>query len=144
MPLTGHYKQILSSDFHYDGYQLATGSQDNSIRIWDLRKKSCIVNIPAHMKIVSDLHFEKVHSRFLYSCSYDGTVKVFSTKDWIPHYSLDCAGARLSSVSMTQDTKKIYATSMEKKFYVYEARPKIHENNKGEHMVNELSVGDDN
>jgi U4/U6 small nuclear ribonucleoprotein PRP4 len=122
MGLHGHYKQILSSEFHSDGYQLATGSQDNSIRIWDLRKKTSVANIPAHTKLISDVHFEKDHSRFLYSCSYDGTFKVFSTIDWTEHFCQDCSSNRLSSVSLSKGADHIFLTSMDKKVFIYEAK----------------------
>ncbi len=35
--LRGHVKGILSSDFSPNGYQIATGSQDHTCMVWDLR-----------------------------------------------------------------------------------------------------------
>ena len=46
---------VLSVDFSPNGYQLATGSEDNSARIWDLRKRSCLYTIPAHQSLVSSV-----------------------------------------------------------------------------------------
>ena len=39
LPLVGHVKGILASDFSWNGYQLATGGDDNMLRIWDLRRR---------------------------------------------------------------------------------------------------------
>ncbi|GAA5980384.1 hypothetical protein JCM21900_002629, partial [Sporobolomyces salmonicolor] len=38
-------------------YQIATGSNDDTIRIWDLRNHQAIATIPAHKSAVSDLKF---------------------------------------------------------------------------------------
>lgn len=44
-------------DWSPNGYQLATGSADDSIKIWDIRKLACAYTIPAHKSLVSDLKF---------------------------------------------------------------------------------------
>lgn len=43
----------------YFSYVLATGSEDNCAKIWDLRKQACIYTIPAHHNIVSKVQFER-------------------------------------------------------------------------------------
>ena len=53
--LKGHVKMVLAVDFNSNGFHLATGSDDNSIRIWDLRKRATMYNIPAHSNCVSRL-----------------------------------------------------------------------------------------
>lgn len=35
----GHVDKITSIDFNSNGFQVVTGSVDNVVRIWDLRKK---------------------------------------------------------------------------------------------------------
>jgi U4/U6 small nuclear ribonucleoprotein PRP4 len=42
LPLQGHAKAILCMDFSPNGYTLATGSEDNTVRVWDLRGKKCV------------------------------------------------------------------------------------------------------
>jgi WD40 repeat protein len=53
MVLEGHVKGVLSTAFSPNGYQMATGSEDNSARLWDLRKRSCLYTLPAHQSSVS-------------------------------------------------------------------------------------------
>jgi len=40
------------------GWHLATGGDDNQLKIWDLRKKVSVATIPAHNKLISDIKFE--------------------------------------------------------------------------------------
>lgn len=42
----GHVKAVLSLDFSPNGYQLATGSEDNTARVWDLRKRGVLAILP--------------------------------------------------------------------------------------------------
>lgn len=42
----GHVKAVLSLDFSPSGYLLATGSEDNTARVWDLRKRAVLSILP--------------------------------------------------------------------------------------------------
>lgn len=46
---------ILGMDFSPDGYHLASCAEDNTCRIWDLRKRACIYTIPGHKSLVSQV-----------------------------------------------------------------------------------------
>lgn len=52
--------QILSCDFAKDSFShlLATGSADNTVKVWDLRMRKCMYTIPAHTKLISDVQFK--------------------------------------------------------------------------------------
>ena len=53
----GHVKGILSADFSANGFHLATGSSDNTVRLWDLRRKNCFYVLPAHIKLITSVKF---------------------------------------------------------------------------------------
>ncbi len=55
--LAGHAKEILSVDFSPNGYQLATASGDDTVKIWDMRALKDIYTIPAHRSSVADVRF---------------------------------------------------------------------------------------
>jgi U4/U6 small nuclear ribonucleoprotein PRP4 len=59
MVLDGHVQSILGLDFSPNGYQLATGSGDDTIRIWDMRASKALYTIPAHTSNVADVRFYK-------------------------------------------------------------------------------------
>ena len=54
-----------------NSYQVATGSADNTVKIWDLRRKTNIYTVPAHTKLVSDVKFEEGDGRVMITTSYD-------------------------------------------------------------------------
>lgn len=59
MALQGHVQGILTMDFSPDGYHLATGSEDHSCRIWDLRKRACVYVLPAHKSLISQVMLQR-------------------------------------------------------------------------------------
>jgi len=38
-------------------YHIATGSEDQKVMIWDLRKRQCIYTIPAHTNLISHVKY---------------------------------------------------------------------------------------
>ena len=70
--------QVIGVDFAPNGYQVATGSDDHTVRIWDLRKKRCQYTVPAHTKLISSVRYEPANGSFLVTSSFDGTCKVCS------------------------------------------------------------------
>lgn len=67
---------MLALSFSANGHYLATGGEDNTCRIWDLRKKKSVYIIPAHSKLISQVKFEPQEGYFLVTASYDMTAKV--------------------------------------------------------------------
>lgn len=57
MVLDGHVGAIFSIAFSPNGYQIATGSADDTVRIWDMRSLKALYTIPAHLSNVSDVRF---------------------------------------------------------------------------------------
>ena len=99
--------RISTIKFSSNCYQIATGSDDNTLKIWDLRKKGCVYTIPAHNQVVSDLRWEQTDSKFLLTCSFDGTFKLWNNRDWSVVKCYDSGETKLSSVSITKDCKNI-------------------------------------
>jgi len=57
-------------------FQVVTGSEDNTCRIWDIRQRSCIYTIPAHTNLVSGVKCQPGDGRFIATSSYDNSAKV--------------------------------------------------------------------
>ena len=70
-------------DWSPDGYHIVTSSQDNSVKIWDLRKRNIEYTIPAHTNLVSNVKFDW-SGEFVVTSSYDTTAKIWAAKTWLP------------------------------------------------------------
>lgn len=64
---------------------MASGGEDNTCRIWDLRKRKSLYVIPAHSNLISQVKFEPQEGYFLVTGSYDTTAKVYTYKTVILH-----------------------------------------------------------
>jgi U4/U6 small nuclear ribonucleoprotein PRP4 len=107
--------------FHPNCYQVATGSEDNSVKMWDLRKRSCVYTVPAHTKLISDIKFEtEYEGRIMVTTGYDNKCKIWSTGDWILVRTL--VGGhdnKVTSSSHTKDLQYIITTSFDRTFKLW-------------------------
>lgn len=53
----GFQRRVLPLPF--GRYHVATGSGDNTCKVWDLRQRKCIYTIPAHQNLVTGVKFER-------------------------------------------------------------------------------------
>ena len=67
---------MLAIDFCPDGVRVATGSEDHSVRIWDLRKRAAVYVIPGHRSLVSQVRWAPDGGHWLLTASYDCVAKV--------------------------------------------------------------------
>lgn len=54
---------------------IVSGSFDESIKIWDVKKGKCMKTLPAHSDPVSAVHFNR-DGTMIVSCSHDGLMYV--------------------------------------------------------------------
>lgn len=76
MFLEGHLSSVFGVDFSPNGFQIATASQDDTCKVWDLRRRQPVYTIPAHTNLVADVKYQKEAGDFLVTASYDTTAKV--------------------------------------------------------------------
>ncbi|CBZ52036.1 putative U4/U6 small nuclear ribonucleoprotein [Neospora caninum Liverpool] len=128
MPLVGHVKQVVSASFHpIMGNIVATASDDHSVKIWDLRKgmskqsqgasasnngpqpggshsnkpsSNIITTVLAHNKLVTEVLFEPIYGRCMYTSSFDGLVKVWSVNDFACLKTLAAHEGRVMSMDV--------------------------------------------
>ena len=72
--LTGHSASVSAVAFSPDGKTLATGSFDNTVKLWDT--SSCIATLEGHLASVSAVAFSP-DGRTLATSSLDSTVKLW-------------------------------------------------------------------
>ncbi len=75
--MQGHSETIFSVVFSPDGRHLASGSDDNTIKLWNLELKKEAATLQAHSGGVASLAFTR-DGRYIASGSFDKTVKIWS------------------------------------------------------------------
>ncbi|KAF9114967.1 hypothetical protein BGX27_009295 [Mortierella sp. AM989] len=141
LTMEGHVSDILGIDFAPNGYQIATGSADNSIRIWDLRTLRSIHSIPAHTNLVSDIKFyhgpitegeadtnmqvdgeqtrPSKSGLYLGSCSFDGTIKLWSADDWKLQKSLVGHTGKVTGMDISNDGRFLGSSGFDRTFKLW-------------------------
>jgi U4/U6 small nuclear ribonucleoprotein PRP4 len=136
MVLEGHVKEILSVDFSPNGYQVATGSADNTIRIWDIRTLRCSYVIAAHKSLVAEAKFfhgssalvneewengirPTISGLYLVSGGYDGFVNIWSADDWNLLKSLAGHDGKVMAVDVSSDNKFIASSGFDRTFKLW-------------------------
>jgi len=86
--LQGHESFVTSVAFSKDGNYLASGSYDNTVRIWDWKNGQCLHVLQGHQDPpVNSLAFSK-DGNYLASGSWDNTVRIWNLSDLSKIYSL--------------------------------------------------------
>jgi len=78
--LTGHTSTVWSLAFSADGKYLASGDQDASIRIWEVRSGREVDILKGHSEAVTTVAFSP-DGHYLASGSFDRTVKLWRRED---------------------------------------------------------------
>lgn len=73
--MRGHTSFVACVAFSPQGNLLASGSYDETIRIWDVKKGKCLRVMPAHSDPVSAVDFSR-DGTLLVSCGHDGLMQV--------------------------------------------------------------------
>ena len=104
------------------GKQVASGSEDKSIKIWDTNTGNCVSTLTGHSKIVTSVAWNKDGSK-LATGSWDKTVRIWAvgsagtfkcqSKLAVDHY--------VSSVAFSPDGSKI-AAAHSKKISIFDAQ----------------------
>lgn len=119
MFLSGHNGPILSLDWSPNSYHLATGSEDNTARIWDLRDRRCVYTIPAHTSILSGVCYDPDSGKYLVTCSYDGSVKLWCHGSFQLLKSLDGHGQKVMGVDINPNGNLITTCSFDRTFKLW-------------------------
>ncbi|KAK6461249.1 WD40-repeat-containing domain protein [Scheffersomyces coipomensis] len=139
--MESHIKGIYSMDWSWNGSHLATASGDFSVKIWDIRKldrkNSELFSIPLHTKVVSDVRFfnrrqadvlsKEVsgefneepqtldsNGTFLVTASYDGTLGIISSDNWVKVKSLAGHNDKVMSCDISGDGSKIVSSGWDR------------------------------
>ncbi|CAE7155356.1 unnamed protein product, partial [Rhizoctonia solani] len=83
-PLKGHTGDVNSVSFSPDGTRLVSGSEDKTIRVWDVERKTPILGpLQGHTEWVRSVAFSPDSAQIV-SCSSDGTIRLWDPRTGQP------------------------------------------------------------
>ena len=145
-PISKEHKGRINCIIKLSNGNIATGSQDNTIKIWDIEKKEVLYTLNGHTSIIWDIR--ELEGNKIISASDDNISKVWEfneKKKEYESYDLCNSHRHISSVAVLKNNKVILATG--KNLFLYDLKTKKQESvldlpNGGVWVVRELSNGD--
>ncbi|KAK5808304.1 WD40-repeat-containing domain protein [Linnemannia elongata] len=97
--LTGHLGEISCVVFSPDNQHVASGSADNTIRIWNIQSGAAIRILEGHSNVTSIAY--SLNGDQIVSCSEDGTVQLWETSTGINFRTLDAEDYEIQCVAFS-------------------------------------------
>ena len=119
--LKGHVDDILTMDFSNHSH-LATGSSDNTTRIWDLRNlgRSSVHCLLGHTNLVSMVKYRDILGEtFCCTGSYDGSVRIYETHGYTCLKILEGSGDKVVGLDWSPNGSFIGVAGYERIVRVY-------------------------
>lgn len=116
--LIGHSDSVWSVALSVDGRTLVSGSQDNTIKIWNPNTGQLNRTIEAHSDSLRSVGIS-LDGQMLFSASGDGTVKVWNTQTGELRYTLTGHPAPVWSVALSRDGQTLVSGSEDKTIKVW-------------------------
>ncbi|KAJ3415509.1 WD repeat-containing protein 5 [Chytridiales sp. JEL 0842] len=109
----GHTNYVFCVNFNPQSNLIVSGSFDESVRIWDVKKGKCLRVLPAHSDPVTAVCFNR-DGTLIVSCSYDGLIRIWDTGTGMCLKTLiDDANPPVSFVKFSPNGKYILASSLD-------------------------------
>ncbi|KAF2464685.1 WD40 repeat-like protein [Lindgomyces ingoldianus] len=108
--LEGPSSSVSSVAFSHNSTWLASGSYDNTVRIWDVSNGECLQTLEGHSSSVSSVTFSHDSTR-LASESNDNTVKIWDASSSECLQTLEGHTGLVSSVAFSHDSTRLASGS---------------------------------
>ncbi|KAK4652844.1 HNWD NOD-like receptor pc4 [Podospora pseudocomata] len=118
--LKGHRDWVTSVAISPDSKWVASGSPDNTIKIWDAATGSCTQTLEGHGHMVTSVAISP-DSKWVASGSYDKTIKIWDTATGSCTQTLKGHRDSVQSVAISPDSKWVVSGSGDKTIKIWDA-----------------------
>ena len=118
--LKGHSDYVHSVAYSPDGSRIISGSDDNTIKIWDVNIGTCLKTLEGHSNYVGSVSFSPDSIRII-SGSYDKTIKIWDANMGVCIKSLYGHSGYVQSVAYSPDGSRIISGSADKTIKMWDS-----------------------
>jgi WD40 repeat protein/serine/threonine protein kinase len=119
--LSGHSGGISTLTFHPDGKQIATGSYDGTVKLWDATRGHSLLTFPGRATEITRVAFSPDGRRIAAANGVDRTVNVWEIRTRQVVFSLTGHTADVYGVGFSPDGKQIATASFDRTIVVWDA-----------------------
>jgi WD40 repeat protein len=120
MDLRGHSKAVKSVSWSHDGSRVISGSEDNTIKIWDANNGELLNTVEGHSAVVSSVSWNHNDSAIV-SGSHDKKIKIWDASNGELLCTLEGHSHMVWSVAWSHDGSKIVSGSWDKTIKIWDA-----------------------
>lgn len=112
--LIGHASDVNAVNFSPQGDKLASGSDDKTVKIWDVNTKKEIQTLKGHSAWIWDVAFSPDGKTLASSGSYDKTIKLWNLSTGEEILTLEGHSGAVTSIAFSQDGKTLASSSVDR------------------------------
>ena len=117
--LMEHFDYVNSVSYSPDGKKIISGSDDNTIKIWDANTRQCLNTLEGHTFSVYSVAYSP-DGKNIVSGSYDKTIKIWDANTGVCLKILKGHTSSVSSVAYSPDGTKIISGSDDKTIKIWD------------------------
>ncbi|KAI7762193.1 hypothetical protein LZL87_006588 [Fusarium oxysporum] len=120
LTLEGHIRAVNSVVFSHDSKRVASGSDDETIRIWDAETGECEQELKGHSGMVTSVAFSH-DSKKVASGSDDEMIRIWDAETGECERELKGHSGMVTSVVFSHDSKRVASASSDKAIRIWNA-----------------------